>query len=117
MAKERTFKDILVQIGFNTLITEQIVTNRFNKIDILDDAEEREIDELICHISRWKISYVPITNTYGIHITPLSMQITLHFLSIGKLKLMRCWVLKRQHQGVPILVTNCVICEVTDMLS
>ena len=52
MIEGRVFKDALVQIGCNILATEKIIINGFNKIEILSDVEEREIDELVCHISR-----------------------------------------------------------------
>ena len=40
MTEERAFKYALLRIGFNTLIAEQIIINRFNKIEILGDIKE-----------------------------------------------------------------------------
>jgi len=117
MTEERAFKDALVRIGFNALIAEKIIVNGFNKIEILGDVEEREIGELVCHILRWRPYSIPLVDTGGITIAPVLMQITLPFLSIGKLKVMCYWVLKRQRQGRPILAADFVNSEVKGMFS
>ena len=117
MTEERAFKDAIVKIGFNTLAAEQIIINGFNKIEIIGDVKEREIDELVCHISRWRPSSVSLVDTGGISIAPVPMQITLLFLSIGKLKAMCYWVLKKQRQGRPILAADFVNSEVKGILS
>ena len=82
-------KDVLVRIGFNTLTAEKIIINGFNKIEILGDVEERDIDKLVCHISRWRPSSILLVDTGGATIAPVPMQIMLPFISIGKLKAIR----------------------------
>ena len=71
MTEERAFKDAIVKIGFNTLAAEQIIINGFNKIEIIGDVKEREIDELVYHISRWRHSSVPFVDAGVIPIAPV----------------------------------------------
>ena len=73
MTEEQAFKDTLVKIGFNRLTAEQIIINDFNKIEILGDVEECEIDELVHHISRWKPLPVLLVDVGGIVIASIPM--------------------------------------------
>ena len=65
MTGECAFNDALVMVGLNTLTAEQIIINGFNKIKILGDVKEREIDKLVCHISRLRPSSVPLVDACG----------------------------------------------------
>ena len=83
---------------------------------MIGGTEEREIDKLVCHISRWRGSLIPLVDTGNTPITRIPLKITCPFLSIRSLKAMHYWVLKRQCQGVPILVADCIISKLKHML-
>ena len=111
------FKAALVRIGFNTLTADEIIINGFDNISVLGEVEEKDIDELVRHIGRWRGPRVATSDASGDLIIPPPQQITLPFLSIGKLKAMRAWVLKKMRQDIPFVAAECTNTEIRTMIA
>ena len=65
MIEKRAFKNTLVRVGFNNLTAYKIIINGFNKVEVLGDVEEREIDKLVHYISRGGPSSIPLVDIGG----------------------------------------------------
>ena len=109
------FVEALVRIGFNTVTADEIVANGFGSIDILRSLEDKDIDDLVRHIGRWRGQDKPTRTQRGAVITPVPVQISLPFLSINKLKAMRYWVQVRTRQGLSTAADQCTSTEILNM--
>ena len=117
MTRHAVFKAALVRICFNSLTANEIVDNGFDEISVLGEVEDKDIDELIRHIGRWRRPQLPMRDATCVLVDPAPQQITLPFLSINNLKAMRCWVLKKMYQDVSFTSVECMNAEVRVMLT
>jgi hypothetical protein len=87
-APATAFRNALTRIGINAATRTAIIENGFITIQDLLAVQDKDLDKLPKHLESWR---VPNANPAN--------QVRIPFLSLTKLKAMRCWVLAQRCIG------------------